>query len=239
LFSPDINSDNSINVSTAAATAQANYSYMSVSALAVADAKTTIIGDITASGKATLKVGAAALIRQRVELTQDELVTQSGVNKMTTMVEQAPKLVAKDAAVEGMKVIGETINKAIDSVTGLLGSPFMVVAGVVGLAVAARVAGGANTGGGAGAGGDGLTPAQQMWRRAFRLSCGALALGLVLLVLAFSASSIWDKWYNPFSWFGVKDPFKITKEDYWWIALIFGPITWVAHYAYHKSTPTP
>ena len=205
LFSPDIDSDNSMNVSSTAATASANYSYMSVSALATADADMEFFGNITAKGNATVETGAAAIIRQKVELKQDEVVTQSGLNSMKTVAEQAPKLVAKDGMVEGMKAIGDTINKAIDSITDMIGGPFMVVAALIGLAALSMFGGG----GGGGSPAEimqrmqGLSPAAQAelvrktyWKGVLQKALMAFVAACVVLAVVVYAHDIWDSKYN-------------------------------------------
>lgn len=244
LFSPDIDSDNSLNVSSTAATASANYSYMSVSAMATADAKLKVTGNIKGLDNATVEVGAAAIIRQEVTLEQDEVVTQSGLNTMTTVAEQAPKLVAKDGMVEGMKAIGDTINKAIESVTGMLSGPLMVVAGLVGLAALAKYGGGGNKPSTAATQGMSAEAQAEVvrktyWKAVLKKALMAFAAACVALAVVVYAHDIWDSKYNllkyPAKWLGFKGIPEIPDKYMWVISVVYGGATLGLHAIYKKT----
>lgn len=244
LFSPDIDSDNSINVSSTAATASANYSYMSVSAMATADAKLKVTGNIKGLDNATVEVGAAAIIRQEVTLQQDEVVTQSGLNTMKTVAEQAPKVVAKDAVVEVGKVVGATIDNAVNAITGMLGGPFMVMALLLGLAALSMFGFGGNKTNTAAM--QGMSPEAQAkearkmyWKAVLKKALMAFAAACVVLVVVIYAHDIWDSDFNllkyPAKFLGFKGIPEIPDKYMWVISVLYGGATVGLHAIYKKT----
>ena len=170
-------------------------------------------------------------------------MTQSGLNSMKTVAEQAPKLVARHG--RGHEAIGEMV----DSITDMLGAPFTVVAGLIGLAAlhvrlrrgrwqqpggdhaahAGPVAGRAS----------GAGPQDVLARRAQEGPDG-LCGGVVLVVVVY-AHDIWDSKFNllkyPASWLGFKGIPEIPDKYMWVISMLYGGAT-VGLHAIYKKTQT-
>ena len=247
MFAPDVTSDNSLNISTTAATASANYSYMSVSVLATADADLEFFGNIVASDNAKVELGAVAKIKQEVTMSQEEVVSQSGLNTLTTMAEQAPSVTVRDPVVEGMKVIADTINNAVNALAGLLGGPFMIVAALIGLAVVARLSGGGDDGeiSASEAVGRNMTPEQVQVANAKARSrkwlwrgLGAFVTACVVLLVVAYAHDIWESDFNllkyPAKWLGLG--IAAIPLNWWWIiTLIYGSATVGLHVLFIRT----
>ena len=167
---------------------------------------------------------------------------------MKTVAEQAPKLVARDGMVEGMKAIGDTINKAIKSITDMIGGPFMVVAALIGLAALSMF----GFGGGGGSPAEimqrmqGLSPAAQAelvrktyWKGVLKKALMAFVAACVVLAVVVYAHDIWDSKYNllkyPAGWLGFKGIPEIPDKYMWVISVLYGGATVGLHAIYKKT----
>lgn len=125
LFSPDVNTDNSINTATSIATTASTYSYMAVSAMSTATTDIEI-GDVTMTGNADFKLDAGARVKNEIKLKQGEVVDLSGASSMQNKIVQAPSTKTSDMVGDlgqaALQQVGEARKGAMKALgTGLGG----------------------------------------------------------------------------------------------------------------------
>lgn len=172
MFAPDLNSDNSINMMSSAASSTAAYSNMSLSALAEADTE-QIVDDLDMGEGSSAKITAEAVVKQKLMLSQADVTDVANLNVMKNTTEQAPKVVSQDAFGKVMSDGFKAAASIADSFANMLSGPLMVLAVVAAAGLFLLKGGSSIFGGGGGSSGSegtGAPPGERAADRRKRLN---------------------------------------------------------------------